>query len=329
MRTGLIFSVAFHAGIIAVSMLGLPLVSPPEPLEETPVFVELVEIDEMRNAPAPAPEPEPEEKKTPEPTPPVEEAKPEPEPEPTPPPPAPEPQPEIAALPPKPEPEPEPAPEPEPEPKKEPEPEPEPEPKPEAKPAPEPEPEPKPEPKPEPPKPVAAAAKVKKKPRPPEQFEVASLLKTLEEIKKKQPEPEEKKKDELKADFAEQMRAALKVKSPQPDADPTRKVTMTELDAMRRQVISQVAPCWNINPGSKGAENLAVVVRMQMNPDGTVQSASIEDQARYFSEPFFQSAADAAKRAVLNPRCNPIKLPPDKYQVWREILINFDPRDLL
>lgn len=325
MRTGLFFSVAFHAGVIAVSMLGLPLMSPPEPLEETPVFVELVEIDEMRNAPAPAPAPEPEEKKAPEPTPPVEEAKPEPEP--TPPPPAPEPQPEIAALPPKSEPEPEPAPEPEPEPKKEPEPEPEP--KPEAKPAPEPEPEPKPEPKPEPPKPVAAAAKVKKKPKPPEQFEVASLLKTLEEIKKKQPEPEEKKKDEPKADFAEQMRAALKVRSPQPDADPTKKVTMTELDAMRRTVIERVSKCWNIPTGAKNAENLAVLIRIQMNPDGNPQSATIEDQMRFNTDPFFQSAAEAARRAVLNPSCNPIKLPPDKYQVWREIVINFDPRDLL
>ena len=317
MRTGIFFSVAFHAGIIAVSMLGLPLMSPPEVLEETPVFVELVEIDEMRNAPAPAPEPEPEPEKAPEPPPPppVEEAKPEPAP--APPPPEPKPEPEIAALPPKPEPEPEP----EPEPKKEPEPEPEP--KPEAKP--------EPEPKPEPPKPAATAAKVKKKPKPPEKFEVASLLKTLEEIKKtKQVAPEEdEKKEQPKADFAEQMRAALKTKSPQQNADPSKKVTMTELDAMRRTVINQVAPCWNINPGSKGAENLAVLVRMQMNPDGSVQSASIEDQARYFSEPFFQSAADAAKRAVLNPRCNPIKLPPDKYQVWREIVINFDPRELL
>ena len=104
---------------------------------------------------------------------------------------------------------------------------------------------------------------------------------------------------------------------------------MTELDAMRRQVISQITPCWNINPGSKGAANLAVVIRMAMNPDGSVQSASIEDQARYYSDPFFQSAADAAKRAVLNPRCNPIKLPPDKYQVWRDLYINFDPKELL
>lgn len=322
MKYGFTFSVAFHAAVLAASVLGLPLLSPPEEFEEAPVFVELVEIDEVRNLPAPAPEPEPEPEKTPEPPPPP---KPEPvvekKPEPAPPPP-PAPKPEIAALPPEPEPEPVP------EPKKEPEPapEPEPEPEPEVKVEPKPEPEPEPEPKPVPPKPIAAKAKLPKKPKPPEKFEVASLLKTLEDIKKTQ-KPEGK--EEPKLDFAEQMRNALKTKSSAPNADPTKAVTMTERDAMQRQVIKQVTPCWNINPGSKGAENLAVVIRMQMNPDGTVQSASIEDQARYFNEPFFQSAADAAKRAVLNPRCNPIKLPPDKYQFWRQIVINFDPKELL
>ncbi len=322
MRTGVTISISFHVAVAAMSYLGLPFINPPEVLDETPVFVELVEIDEVRNAPAPAPEPEPEKKPEPEPAPPPEEAKPEPEPAPPPPPPAPEP--EIAALPP--EPEPEPVPEPEPAPKKEPEPEPAPEPEPVAKP--EPEPEPKPEPKPEPPKPVAAKAKVAKKPKPPEQFEVASLLKTLEEIKKtKQAEPE--KKEEPKPDFAAQMRAALKTKAPDPAADPSKKVTMTELDAMQRKVFQTVSPCWNVPAGAKNAENLAVLIRLNMNPDGTVQSAGIENQARYYTDAYFQSAADAAKRAVLNPRCNPITLPPDKYPVWREIVINFDPKDLL
>jgi len=315
MRSGFTLSIAFHAVIAALSMLGLPFINPPEVLDETPVFVELVEIDEVRNAPAPAPEPEPEpEKKEPEPPKPVEEAKPEP----TPPPPAPQPEPEIAALPPKPEPEPEPLPEP----KKEPEPEPEP--VPEAKP----EPEPKPEPKPEPPKPVAAKAKVVKKPKPPKQFEVASLLKTLEEIKKtKAAEPE--KKEEKKVDFAAQMRAALTTRPTPQKSDPSKKVTMTELDAMQRKVFETVSPCWNVSAGAKNAENLAVLVRLNMDPDGTVQSASIEDQARYVSDPFFKTAAEAARRAVLNPKCNHITLPPDKYPVWREIVINFDPRDLL
>lgn len=318
MRTGVTISISFHVAVAALSYLGLPFINPPQVLDETPVFVELVEIDEVRNAPAPAPAPEPEKNPEPEPAPPPEEAKPEPEPAPPPPPPAPEP--EIAALPP--EPEPEPVPEPESEPKKEPEPEPAPEPEPVAKP------EPERGPKPEPPKPVAAKAKVAKKPKPPEQFEVASLLKTLEEIKKtKQAEPE--KKEEPKPDFAAQMRAALKTKAPDPAADPSKKVTMTELDAMQRKVFQTVSPCWNVPAGAKNAENLAVLVRLNMNPDGTVQSAGIENQARYYSDAYFQSAADAAKRAVLNPKCNPITLPPDKYSVWREIVINFDPKDLL
>lgn len=327
MKNGVIFSIAFHVALVALSWFGLPILNPPKPLEETPVFVELVEIDEIRNAPPPAPVPEPEPEKKPEPEPEAAKAPPPaPKPEPTPPAPAPEPQ--IAALPPKPEPEPEPVPEP----KKKPAPEPEP--KPEAKPAPEPEakPEPKPVKKPEPAAPQAAKAALPKKPKPPQQFEVSSLLKTLEEIKKTQkPEPEkpEKKKDAAKPDFAASIRDALKNKAQAQESDPSKKVTMTELDAMRRQVISQVAPCWNVNPGAKNAENLAVVIRMAMNPDGTVQSAVIDDQARYFREPYFQSAADAAKRAVLNPRCNPIKLPPDRYDIWRTITINFDPKELL
>ena len=320
MKYGVSFSIVLHALIVALGYFGLPLWQKPEVLEETPVFVELVEISEVRNAPPPAPvvEPKKEPEKKPEPPKPVEEAKPAPAP--PPPPPEPKPEPEAVALPPEPKPEPEL--------KKEPEPEPKPKPKPEAKP--EPKPEPKPVAKPEPPKAVAAQAQLPKKPKPPKQFEVASLLKTLEEIKKtSKAEAKPEAKPEPKQDFAEQMRNAISKKATEQNSDPNKKVTMTELDAMRRTVISQVAPCWNFNPGSKGAENLAVVIRMAMNPDGSVQSASVENQARYYSDSFFQSAADAAKRAVLNPRCNPIKLPPDKYQVWREILINFDPKELL
>lgn len=315
MKSGVIFSVGLHGALIAATLFGLPIFEQPEPFDETPVFVELVEIDEIRNAPpptpAPKPEPEPEPEKAPEP---------EPIPEPVPvvePEPAPEPVPEVAALPPEPELEPEP----------------EPVPEPVVEPTPEPDPEPVVEPKPEPKPPVQKTAKavVKKKPKPPEQFEVASLLKTLADIKKSQPTPKEKEEAEKpeKKDFAASIRSALKSNSPPAPFNPERKVSMTELDSMRRQVIEQVTPCWNINPGAQNAENLAVVIRMSMNPDGTVQSAVIDDQARYYREAFFQSAADAAKRAVLNPRCNPIKLPADKYQVWRNITINFDPRELL
>ncbi len=332
MNKGLIFSIGFHAAIVAVAWFGLPNLHAIEPLDETPIFVEMVDISDVRNAPQPTVKPEPEEKqpepeKKPEPEPePVAQA---PEPEPAPPPP---PAPEIAALPPEPEPEPEPAPK-QPEPAPAPEPKPEPEPVPEAKAEPEPKPEPKPEPAPAPPKAAAASAQLKKKPTPPKEkpeFQVSSLLKTLEKIKEtRAAEPEKLAKEEPKKEFAASIRSALKKPNEQVKSDLDRPVSMTELDAMRRKVIESVTPCWNINPGAKNAKNLAVVIRMSMNPDGTVGSAVIQDQTRYYSDGFFQSAADAAKRAVLNPRCNPIKLPADRYVVWKTITINFDPSELL
>jgi len=319
MKSGVIFSVGLHGALIAASLFGLPIFEQPEPFDETPVFVEMVEIDEVRNAPPPEPAPKPEPEKAPEP-------EPEPVPEPVADPePAPAPEPEVAALPPEPEPTPEP----------EPEPEPIPEPVVEPKPEPEPEPvvEPKPGPKPEPKPPVQKAAKavVKKKPKPPEQFEVASLLKTLADIKKSQPAPKEKQEAEKpeKKDFAASIRSALKSNSPPAPYNPERKVSMTELDSMRRQVIEQVTPCWYPNPGAQGAENHIVVLKLTMRPDGMVDSAAYEDQPRASREPAFKSAAEAARRAVLNPKCRHIKLPADKFQVWRNITINFDPRELL
>ena len=327
MKNGFSISLILHAAIVVFAAYGLPAFSRPQPLDEVPVFVELVEIDDVNNSPPPAPEPkpEPEAKKAPE-----------PEPEPTPvaeppPPPAPEPKPEVAKLPPQPTPQPEPEPTPvKPEPVVEPEPAPKPEPIPEVKKEPEPKPEPKPEPAPPPPTPKAAEAKVQKKPKPPEKFEVASLLKTLEEIKstKKTEAPEPKKKEEPKQDFLAQMKSALKSGKTE-TFDPTKKLSMTEEAALKKTVIDTVTPCWNVPAGAKNAANLAVLIRLDMRPDGTVNQASIEDQARYMSDQFYRTAAEAARRAVLNPRCNPIKLPPEKYEFWRDIVINFDPRDLL
>ena len=65
-----------------------------------------------------------------------------------------------------------------------------------------------------------------------------------------------------------------------------------------------------------------------MKPDATDREARIHDQRRLQSDPFFRAAAESALRAVLNPRCNPLKLPPDKYQQWQTMTLNFDPKDM-
>ncbi len=101
-------------------------------------------------------------------------------------------------------------------------------------------------------------------------------------------------------------------------------LALSEMDALRYQL----ARCWNIPSGAMNAEDLIVDIRMEVNPDRTVASAEIVDQMRYNSDSFFRAAADSARRAVFNPMCNPLALPAEKYDIWKNILIRFNPKEM-
>lgn len=318
MKKALGASVAFHVAVVAGAYLTLPSLTRDIAPNETVIVVEMVDISDVTNAPAPAPEPA--EKAEPEPPPPAPEpepqpvaqpepepvAKPAPEPEPEP---APaEPEPEIAALPPEPEPEPEPIPEKKPEP--------------EAKPEPEPAPE------------IARAiadAKPERKPKPPPPPDpLASVLKTLEDLKQQTPKTEEQpveKAEKPKPDepsFEDQIAQALKVSSTK-KSDPGKPISISVLEA----VAQQFRKCWIVPAGAKNAEELVIEIKVDMNPDATVGSASIVDIDRALSDQAFRAAAESALRATKNPRCQPLPLPLDQYQQWRTMTLNFDPRDML
>ena len=226
------------------------------------------------------------------------EAKPEPEPKPAkaePPPPPPEP--EVAAVPPPPEEQPK------------------------AKPMPKPKPKAKPRPK-APPR--LANVKPRRKPRPPDIF--ASVLKTVEDLKRRAPKAKEKtekkKKKKPEESFEAQVARALQSQARRHDA--ARPITISEIDMVRRQI----ARCWNLQAGAKEAESLIIEISVAMNPDGTVRYARIQDQDRMAGDPFFRAAAESALRAVLNPRCQPFKLPRDRYDRWQTMALIFDPKEM-
>ncbi len=81
--------------------------------------------------------------------------------------------------------------------------------------------------------------------------------------------------------------------------------------------------------GARNAETLVVEVLIEVNPDRTVQSAQVVDQMRLGTDPYFRAAAESALRALRNPKCSPLELPPDQYEQWKTIRFNFDPRDML
>ena len=93
--------------------------------------------------------------------------------------------------------------------------------------------------------------------------------------------------------------------------------------AQSSAVIAKIKPCWAAGQTSPPIVQIVV----QMNPDGTPSNAEVQDPARYKSDPAYRSAADAALRAIRNPRCQPSPLPPDRYASWKVISFTFDPRE--
>jgi outer membrane biosynthesis protein TonB len=312
-RGSLIFSAIFHIAVLAFVFIGIPELFTHEPLEDTPIAVQLVTIAEETKAttltktpPKPEAKPEPELAQETPPPPKPEPPKPEP-PKPLPPPPPPPPPP--APTPPEPKPEP-----PKPEPPKVEPPPPAPAP-PLPKPDP-PKPPPKPQAKPQPPKQLAKA----EPPKPDEkkqQSDFDSLLKNLT-TRPTAPTPPDATQ---KAKAAPQQQAA----SSQPIAPLGSQLTVSEKDL----IIQQIERCWNIPAGAKDAKDLIIDVRIEVNPDGTVSSVRLADTARYESDPYFRAAADSALRAIKNPQCSPLKLPPNKYDQWKTMSLSFNPKDVL
>ena len=99
-------------------------------------------------------------------------------------------------------------------------------------------------------------------------------------------------------------------------------VTASEIEGVR----NKIRPCWNTIGGGRD-QNLIITLVVQMNQDGTPVKAELKDTGRYNNDPNFRAAADAAHRAIMNPRCQPWPLSADKYTSWRTITFNFDPRD--
>jgi outer membrane biosynthesis protein TonB len=320
-RPGLAFSAALHLALLALFVFGLPSLFRPPPPTEMPIAVQLVTMGPETRATHPNPRmPVPEAKpEAPLPGPPG----PKPIPEPAPPKPMPPPSAATAPTPPAPTPEPKPAVTPAPPPPAQPK-------QAEAPPPPPPPPpEPKPAPPPPPPKPVVEAAAPKPalaRPQP------AARSATRAEAKKYNPGQFDALLKNLAAEdtsptpdaLPQATRVAAGRPSSQPHAPLGSQLSASEVDMIREQI----SRCWNIPAGARDAKNLVVEIRVSVLPDGTVQQATIVDQGR-LSDPSYRAAAESARRAFFNPACRPLRLPPDKYEIWKDMVVDFSPKDVL
>lgn len=304
MRNAAIISGVFHVLVIGVMYFGLPLFQTPDEIDSPPIIeMEFARVTDVTNPPKPEPEKQPEPNE--EPPEPTANAKNEPEP----PPPLPEPEPEPApaeAAPPEPKEEKEEKVAALPEPKKS-----------EEELAPE-------KAKVVPPPPKVRPKTVKKKPQTPEKKEkkfdanrlAAMLDKKLQESAAQRPDT--KKTDDRKSPDKPAMRPAQQRRIAAP-------VSISEKDRIRAHIMRN----WNPNLGAPGADKMEVRVRIFLKSDGSLsRPPEVVDEFRAGqSDQVFRPFAESAVRAVL--KSDPLPVPLDKYESWREIEFTFSLKDML
>ena len=143
--------------------------------------------------------------------------------------------------------------------------------------------------------------------------QLQSVLKSIEQVKKDF--SDKKKKDKEKNETDEKV-------------TPTKlgmNLSISEVDAVRRHF----EKCWNIPSGAREVGNLATEIKVRFNKEGNVLDARIANVGRMKRDRYFRTAAESALRAVLNPRCKNAPLPKDKFDKWKNLTLNFDPKSII
>jgi hypothetical protein len=107
-----------------------------------------------------------------------------------------------------------------------------------------------------------------------------------------------------------------------PEHKPGQPLSVSEIDAVKRQI----RRCWIADAAAKERESLLVIIDVSMNEDGTVREAKFSPEMR-IRGPQHRAAAESALRAVLNEKCQPYRLPPEKFARWRHLTLEFDPSE--
>jgi len=196
-------------------------------------------------------------------------------------------------------------------------------------PLPEPKPQLKPPPKPEP----KTAQKTAKKPDDFKADKIAELLRKTDPPKPRdKPQPDTPKYD------ANQIAQLLDHRDPQREvasaseinttpslgaatAAPNAQLSQSEIDALRERI----RDCWSPPPGIDSNSNIYVSLRVLFKPDGSLAQMPVVVAGS--ASPMGPALAESGTRALL--MCQPFTmLKPEHYAQWKDITVDFNPRDL-
>jgi hypothetical protein len=91
------------------------------------------------------------------------------------------------------------------------------------------------------------------------------------------------------------------------------------------QVRGQVEDHWVVDVGTPGLEKFIVEIVVEMNPDGSVQSARI-DPSNHNGDANWRKFAESCLRAVF--KSSPLRMPANRpYEQWKQMRLVFSGRE--
>jgi hypothetical protein len=89
-------------------------------------------------------------------------------------------------------------------------------------------------------------------------------------------------------------------------------------------LVSKLRDCWNVPPGAREAR-VSVRIHFRLNKDGTlIGSPQVEN---WNADPLFDATARSAVSALIACQAYSF-LPKDRYDLWKDNTLDFDPRQM-
>ena len=160
---------------------------------------------------------------------------------------------------------------------------------------------------------IDVSVEAKPKPKPEPEFDIASMLKDLRNEKttpKVDNINEEEKKDIIKKETQEIV------------DEEGAELSISEID----RVLQQLSRCFIAPAGAEINKSMFVKIsaKIQRNMRVLENSIRIVDTNISKSSTVYGPITESAMRTLLNPDCIPLKLPEDKYELWKNLTMKFD-----
>lgn len=106
-------------------------------------------------------------------------------------------------------------------------------------------------------------------------------------------------------------------------------LTVRQRVNLEEMIRAQVTPCWNPPASEERAASVTVLLRIRLDRSGAVIGAPevvATKGVNANNAAYARSLAGSVRRAVA--RCSPLRLPPELFDAWSDVELNFDPKDV-